>query len=112
MDKPISLEAGRETTEASVKIAVHGRIPRGLRNTSHPARYHVRFEEQVRTIRKLATDTPIKQMEEYASKKARCDSVVREGIIHLAAEKRELLDSEIQQMKARILKTQISVNRS
>lgn len=70
----------------------------------------VSFEEQIRKLRKLATETPIKQIEAHANK-ARCSSVVRDGIIELATEKRSLLDTEIQKMKMRILKAQISINK-
>lgn len=70
----------------------------------------MQFEAAIKKIRKLATDTPVKQIEDHANK-AKCSSVVRDGIIQLAAEKRTLLDTEIQKMKMRILKGQISINK-
>ena len=69
-----------------------------------------RFDSQLRKIRKLATDTPIRQLQDHANS-AQCSSVVREGIIQLAEEKRALLDTEVQKMKMDILKAQICVNR-
>lgn len=69
-----------------------------------------RFDDQIKKMRKLATETPIKQIQDHASK-ARCSSVVREGIIQLAEEKKALLDTEVQKMKMRILKAQICVNK-
>jgi hypothetical protein len=70
-----------------------------------------RFGEQIKKMRKLATETPIKQIQEHASK-ARCTSVVREGIIQLAEEKKLQLDGEIQGMKMRILKAQVCINKA
>lgn len=70
-----------------------------------------RFEDQIKKMRKLATETPIKQIQEHANK-ARCASVVRDGIIQLAEERKGLLDAEIQKMKMRILKAQICINKA
>lgn len=68
------------------------------------------FDEQLKTIRKLASDTPIKKIKEHANT-AKCSSTVREGIIQWAQERAALLDSEIQKMKTSILKTEIQINR-
>jgi len=70
-----------------------------------------RFDDQIKKLRKLATETPIKQIEDHANK-VRCNSLVREGIIQLAEEKKALLDAEIQKMKMRILKAQVCVNKA
>lgn len=70
-----------------------------------------RFDDQIKKMRKLATETPIKQIQEHANK-ARCSSVVRDGIIKLADEKKALLDTEIQKMKMRILKAQVCINKA
>ncbi len=69
-----------------------------------------RFDDQIKKIRKLATETPIRQIQEHANK-ARLDSEVRDGIIRLAEEKKALLDTEIQKLKMRVLKSQICINR-
>lgn len=70
-----------------------------------------RFDDQIKKMRKLATETPIKQIQEHASK-ARCSSIVRDGIIQLAEEKKALLDTEIEKMKMRILKAQVCINKA
>lgn len=70
-----------------------------------------RFDDQIKKMRKLATETPIKQIQDHANK-ARCSSEVRDGIIQLAEEKKALLDTEIQKMKMRILKAQVCVNKA
>jgi len=69
-----------------------------------------RFDTVIRAIRKLATETPIKQIEKHANS-ASCSSEVRDGIISLASEKRSLLDNKIQDMKTRILKAQLKINK-
>lgn len=69
-----------------------------------------RFDTVIRAIRKLATETPIRQIEKHAIT-ASCSSEVRDGIISLASEKRSLLDNKIQDMKTRILKAQLRINR-
>jgi hypothetical protein len=69
------------------------------------------FSEVLKKIRKLATDTPIKQIEDHANH-AECSSEVKDGIINLATEKRNLLDNKIEDMKLQIIKAQISLNRA
>lgn len=86
------------------EILTHLKYPTDVLNQT-------RFDDQIKKMRKLATDTPIKQIQDHANK-ARCSSVVRDGIIQLAEEKKSLLDTEVQKMKMRILKAQICVNKA
>ena len=72
---------------------------------------HVRLDCHIKKLRKLATETPIKEIEDHISS-AQCSSVVRDGIIKIADEKRALLDAEIQKVKICILKAQIYLNRA
>lgn len=69
------------------------------------------FDENIKEIRKLATETPIKKIKDHANSN-KCTSTVRDGIIKLAQEKTALLDSEIQKMKLAIMKSQIQINRA
>jgi hypothetical protein len=68
------------------------------------------YEALLKQIRKLSTDTPIKQIEAHA-KSSECSSVVRNGIMELAQEKRSLLDTKVSELKERLFKLQILVNR-
>ena len=68
-------------------------------------------DDEIRAVRVLATETPIVQLEQHANDPA-CNSVVRDGIIQLAAEKRLQLELRLQELKLRVLKAQISVNKA
>jgi hypothetical protein len=69
-----------------------------------------KITDLIKKARKHATETPIAQLEAHAARPD-CDSVVREGIITLATEKKALLEADVQQIKARIFQTQIAINR-
>ena len=86
------------------EILAHLKYPADILNQT-------RLDEKIRKMKKLATQTPIKQIKDHANS-ARCSSVVRDGIIKLAEEKKALLDTEIQKMKMRILKVQVCVNKA
>jgi hypothetical protein len=69
-----------------------------------------KFDDLIKKARKHATETPIKKLEEHAAR-PECDSIVREGIITLATENKALLESTVEQLKARIIAAQIAINR-
>jgi|ERR1039458_2976596 hypothetical protein len=70
----------------------------------------VQFGDKVIEIRKLATKTPIKQLEELANSK-KCNSVVRDGIIEFAEEKRALLENKLDELKTQVIRAQLKINR-
>ncbi len=72
---------------------------------------HVKYDADVREIRRILTDTPPKQLEDYAAE-LKEDSVVKNGIIAIATEKRLLVENKIDALKLRIYKAQIFINRS
>lgn len=70
----------------------------------------IKFDDNVKQLRKLATETPINQIEDYANRAE--SSSVRDGIIHLADEYKLQLDGLIQEVKLRVFKAQIAINRT
>lgn len=103
-----------EITASLKKLSVKSKsVNEILAHLKYPAEVisQTRLDDQIKKLRKLATETPIKQIQDHAIK-SRCNSIVRDGIIQLAEEKRALLDAEIQKMKMRILKAQILVNKA
>jgi SPX domain protein involved in polyphosphate accumulation len=68
------------------------------------------LEELIRDVRKLATDTPIRSIEKHA-KCSTCSASVKNGIIALTTERKDLLEGKINEIKSKILKTQLTVNR-
>jgi hypothetical protein len=67
--------------------------------------------DPIHEIWKLATDTPIRDIEEHA-KHSRCGASVKNGIITLAKERRDLLEVKINDIKSKIFKAQLAINRS
>lgn len=61
-------------------------------------------------IRKLATDSPIREIEAHA-KRSKCNSTVKDGIITLTKDRMALLEGRIDVLKARLLRIQININR-
>ena len=69
------------------------------------------FAESIRTIRTHATETPIRELERIGNDRRR-SSTVRDGFIQLAEEKKLLLDRELQEVKMRVSKAQLMINRA
>jgi hypothetical protein len=83
-----------------------------LKELNYPCKIYdeANFEELIREIRKLATDTPIKDIENHANR-SRCSASVKEGIIFLTADRKALLEGKIDEMKSKLFKTQLIINR-
>ncbi len=71
----------------------------------------VNFDSLMRELRTLATETPYREMEELAKDSSQ-SSTVRDGFIRIANESRLLLDGKIQDMKMRLNRVQIKINRA
>lgn len=69
------------------------------------------FETGIRTLRRLATETPIRAIQEHVAK-VDMSSTVRDGIIKLADEKKASLETELEKFRILAFKTQIKLNRS
>ena len=67
-------------------------------------------DEDIKTIRTLATDTPIGEIENHAKSK-RCSAVVRQGIITLTQERRATLYDALQTARAKLQSFRLEVNR-
>ncbi len=70
------------------------------------------FDGLIKDLRSLATETPIRELEEYAKSKTCKSSQVRDWFIQLAEEKKLALTSKIQELKLAILKAQTQVNKT
>lgn len=68
------------------------------------------FDSLIREVRRLATDTPIQDIENLA-KRARCNSSVKNGIISLTTDRKALLEGKIDEMKSKLLRIQVGINR-
>jgi hypothetical protein len=68
------------------------------------------FGAIIRDIWKLSTDTPIRDIENHA-KRSKCNASVKNGIITLAADRKDLLDGKINEIKSKIFKAQLIINR-
>jgi MarR-like DNA-binding transcriptional regulator SgrR of sgrS sRNA len=67
------------------------------------------FTDLIREVRRLATDTPIREIESHV-KRSKCNTTVKDGIISLASERRNLLDGKLTEIKSKIFKTQLHIN--
>ncbi len=67
-------------------------------------------EDQIVLIRKLATDTPIKDIEAHAKSK-KCTASVRNGIITLTEERRVRLVNELSDARSKLQKLRLELNR-
>jgi hypothetical protein len=68
------------------------------------------FDNLIREIRRLATDTPIKEIEVHA-KRSKCCASVKDGIITLTTDRKALLDGKVDEIKSKLLKVQIVINK-
>jgi hypothetical protein len=69
-----------------------------------------KLDELLTEVKKLATDTPIHSIEKGV-KKSNCDVTVKDNIIKLTMERKNLLDVRITDLKQRIFRTQIEINK-
>lgn len=67
------------------------------------------FADDIKELRRLATDTPIRQVKEYAHKRSRCSAEVKDGIITLAKDRENELRLQLSKVRNRILDAQIAV---
>jgi hypothetical protein len=72
------------------------------------AQKYVHLDKEIRLIRKLATETPISEIEAHAATSS--SNAVKDGIIALALEKRVMLEAKLHDIKMRIFKAQITIN--
>lgn len=68
------------------------------------------FETLITSLRKLATDTPIAELE-MKIKKSNCDATVKDNIITLTTERRLQLDGKISDFNLQIFTLQILINK-
>lgn len=68
------------------------------------------FEAAIASLRTLATDTPIRKIEEYARKAD--DNEVQQNMIKWAEEKKAILDNEVQAFRHRIFMAQVATNKA
>jgi len=68
------------------------------------------FASLISEIRKLATDTPIKEIEDRI-KRSKCNASVKDGIITLTTDRRALLEGKIDEIKSKLFKVQIIINK-
>jgi len=69
-----------------------------------------KFDSEIKELRKLATETPIKKIQDHAQN-ALMSSEVREGIIKLAEGQRAKFDAEIQKFRMKVFKGQMCINK-
>lgn len=114
VDKLESLKDGGAVTEVAAALK---RFSVGVKNINEmlklidypsDAQKNMRLDEEIRLIRKLATETPISEIEAHAETSS--SNAVKDGIIALALEKRVLLETKLHHIKMRIFKAQITIN--
>jgi hypothetical protein len=69
------------------------------------------FDGLMQEIRKLATDTPIRAIEKHV-KLSKCSAAVKNGIIVLTAERERMLEVKISELKTKIFKAKLVINRN
>lgn len=99
-----SLKRVKLASIAAVEILVHLKYPGDVIEQA-------RFEQFINEINDLVTGTPVKAIEEHVSK-VKMSAVVKDGISSLTSELKLLVDMKLQQLKIRVFKAQVVVNKS
>lgn len=88
---------------AAQEIIVHLKYPADIVTLAQ-------FEQPIREIRNLATDTSIKEIENHVNK-SRMKATVKDGIIQLTEDRKAKLDMEVQKLRIQIFKAQVAINK-
>jgi len=116
----LEFETSTESGKLTLITAAHKRLSTSnssffklLKEFKYPAKLlaEVNFDSLILEIWKLATDTPIRAIVQHVQR-TKCTASVRDGIISLAEDRKTILEGKISDIKAKILRAKLVVNRS
>jgi hypothetical protein len=85
---------------------------KAVKKLNYPAKIleETDFSILIADLRKLATETPIKEIEDFANHR-KCTASVKNGIISLTIARKALLEGKIDELKSKLFSVQMMVNR-